>query len=323
MFLVPYSYSNAEIQQTRRPKGRFDVLFDDGTTEIDVLRCRVQLDPKHWKPETELFGSGEDSQSNTLMTLSNLSRASFSMQDARENSFSTSVRKRRKSIALKKDKSLSMMNQKFRESSVPKHTMPMQTGSSVITFDSTDNIEDSPSKNSVTSHGTWWGSNTFFEEEDENGMREYSDPRVTVIPGMEWKLVYVGNDNRYACTGLVPRAVLETEPHLRVGVMFAIQTHGLDWPQYERSQLSKPAIFYTTAEEEDFPPIVAVTHAQPINLDSNISSGENKEDDIFESNAMSKTKKEIFTAVIKGQQMVKIERRSHYYYAEGAGEDYV
>ena len=127
----------------------------------------------------------------------------------------------------------------------------------------------------------------------------------------------------------MPRAILDAEPHLRVSVMFAIQTHGLDWPRYERSQLSRSAIFYTTPEESNQSeesisrPVSPTTAMAALDIDAPAIPKKNDEEDLFESNAMSKTKKEIFTAVIKGQQMVQIERRAHYYYAEGAGEDYV
>jgi hypothetical protein len=54
--------------------------------------------------------------------------------------------------------------------------------------------------------------------------------RVTFVPGPDWKLIYVGNENEYACTGVVSDDVLANEPKLTVSVGFILQTLGLEFP---------------------------------------------------------------------------------------------
>jgi hypothetical protein len=50
-----------------------------------------------------------------------------------------------------------------------------------------------------------------------------AEPALTVKVDPRWKLVYVGNDTEYSCTGLVPEDALEREPDLRVSVSFCYQ----------------------------------------------------------------------------------------------------
>ena len=76
-----------------------------------------------------------------------------------------------------------------------------------------------------------------------------TDKLPTVLPDPRiWTLVYAGPETQYAVTHLLPRHIQETETHLRVGVMFCVQTHGMDSPQYERSQLSHPVVIHTLPE---------------------------------------------------------------------------
>jgi len=69
------------------------------------------------------------------------------------------------------------------------------------------------------------------------------EPTVKISP--EWKLIYSGNACSYECGGIVPIEVLRQNPHYIVGVKFALQLHGVDFPIYELSQLSEPTMVYT------------------------------------------------------------------------------
>ncbi len=70
------------------------------------------------------------------------------------------------------------------------------------------------------------------------------------------------------------------------------------------------------------PPMVSVPITAHLQApDSEVSA--NEETVTIGGVTMSRTKKEIITAVIKGQQMVSIEKRDHFYYATGQGEDYI
>lgn len=138
-----------------------------------------------------------------------------------------------------------------------------------------------------------------------------SPPTVTV--DSLWEVVYIGNDTSYAITGLVPHDVLEKEPALRVAIMVSVQVVGIDWPHYERSRLSPPVILYTTAAD-----LVAS------DLSTSTTGSATKTRPPSSNKAtMSRTKKEIISALVNDSQYVRIERRNHYYYSEGIGEEYL
>ena len=85
---------------------------------------------------------------------------------------------------------------------------------------------------------------------------------VTVKPGPQWQLVYVGHDTQYICEGIVPLEALyrEGECYDSGGVAdklsqvprpviasasFCVQTEGTEFPIQEHSRLSNPAKFWT------------------------------------------------------------------------------
>ena len=59
---------------------------------------------------------------------------------------------------------------------------------------------------------------------------EIKTGRLTCMPGPEWRLVYVGNGNTYACTNVVSDEALLSEPRLTADVSFCVQTLGLEYP---------------------------------------------------------------------------------------------
>ena len=69
--------------------------------------------------------------------------------------------------------------------------------------------------------------------------------QLTVQMDARWQLVYVGNENSYACSHLVPSDVLSRELDISVPVQLCVQVLGADHPMYERSQPSVPVTFFT------------------------------------------------------------------------------
>jgi hypothetical protein len=85
------------------------------------------------------------------------------------------------------------------------------------------------------------------QEKDE----EDSRIKPTVKAGPEWRLLYIGKDKSYACTSIMPDDILYREPDRVCSMTFCVQTEGADFPPGERSQLSKPATFWTTHNPEN------------------------------------------------------------------------
>ena len=129
--------------------------------------------------------------------------------------------------------------------------------------------------------------------EEEEGAKV----KPTVNPGPEWRLLYVGKDTEYACTGITPDDVLYREPHRVVPMTFAVQTEGQDFPPGERSQLSKPVTFWTTHNEQNKSKV-------------NVTAG------------LSRAKKEVVKAIIADKE-IAVERISNYVYTHGAADHYV
>jgi hypothetical protein len=111
------------------------------------------------------------------------------------------------------------------------------------------------------------------------------------------------------------------------------QVHGADEPYYERSRLSAPVIFFTHSAHPHSPskrPAVAAkggaaktnkllmranTLAQLTHGQASGGSGAQA--------AMSRTKKELVTALIAGQQLVQIEKLNGACQSHGTAEDYL
>lgn len=96
------------------------------------------------------------------------------------------------------------------------------------------------------------GSEQSFDLDPEKGfdrhayMRKLDAPpkdrqkahRVTVEVEKPWELVYTGNKTECEIGGIVPHKVLGNHPDYFVKCQFAIQAIGVDFPQYEHSELS-------------------------------------------------------------------------------------
>jgi hypothetical protein len=160
----------------------------------------------------------------------------------------------------------------------------------------------------------------------------------TVVPDPKiWTLVYAGHDTHYAVTNLLPRYVLDTEPELKIGVLFAIQSHGMDTPDYERSQLSHPVLLHTVPATSNTLPLtpsqalapmtqacVAETDAAVLSSSNSVTSALSQSSAVVAvaappqalvvatasdtnpnntSNSMSRTKKQVVSAVIQARHL--------------------
>jgi hypothetical protein len=74
-------------------------------------------------------------------------------------------------------------------------------------------------------------------------------PYITEKAGEEWHLVYIGNDNNYAVTDIVPLETIQNEHGLVVACSFCVQTIGREFPPYEHSILSEESTFFTSTSE--------------------------------------------------------------------------
>lgn len=136
--------------------------------------------------------------------------------------------------------------------------------------------------------------------------------QLTVQMDSRWQLVYVGNENSYACSHLVPSDVLSRELDISVPVQLCVQVLGADHPMYERSQPSAPVMFFTKSPRSMQPSIYGAA-ASPAATNNNRPS---------------KLKREILSAVVRDQQQtdrfVKIEKPSpHECCSRGIGESYL
>lgn len=69
---------------------------------------------------------------------------------------------------------------------------------------------------------------------------------ITIRPDATWELLYIGNDNKYECNGIVPASIVSVETNLCVAVSFCYQVLGVDYPRYEHSLISNETYCFTT-----------------------------------------------------------------------------
>ena len=123
--------------------------------------------------------------------------------------------------------------------------------------------------------------------------------KPTVVPGPEWRLLFVGKEQHYAATSIMPDDVLYREPDRVCPMTFCVQSEGVDFPPGERSQLSKPITFWTTHNVEN-----------------------KKNGGVLHGKTISRAKKEVITAVLQ-DKTVEVEKISNYVYTHGAADHYV
>jgi len=144
--------------------------------------------------------------------------------------------------------------------------------------------------------------------------------RLTVQLDARWQLVYVGNENSYACSHLVPSDVLSRELEISVPVQLCVQVLGADHPIYERSQPSVSVTFFTKS-----PSSMLSASQKDIHQHQTIDGVTDRPSP----SRSSKLKREILSAVIHGQQQqndrfVQIEKPTpNECCSRGIGESYI
>ena len=72
------------------------------------------------------------------------------------------------------------------------------------------------------------------------------------VDSSKWVLLYMGNATSYACTNLVSETFIDRDSDHPYSFTFAHQVLGVDYPLYERSQLSDPVTFSTANDKNPF-----------------------------------------------------------------------
>jgi hypothetical protein len=301
------------------------VLYDDGSYEFNVPRYRIKLN-KSAPSHAELFSSPATSPLKKQMTAKKLKI----LERAASFSNSKSAMKLR---MLNDNRNIAMPFQgvsllQFDSLAIGRHSSTSSGQAHPQSYQKT--FIHLPSQPSVSSHEDDEDSissnqHTVISFQSGNSLlpatiQQYDEiKRVTEQSTVQidrgWSLIYVGNNVSYACSHLIPQEILEDEPGIQAAVMFSLQIQGLDFPRYERSRLSKPMIFYTV--NNIFSSATSPSEVQIVkNVDAKAT------DEIGGQISISKTKKEIITAVVNGQQIIQIEKRGYYTYGEGIGNNY-
>lgn len=282
--------------------GYYTVKYDDKTLETKVSRHRIRR-----VYETSNANNSHRSDANTHLHLHTQSRDPTEEPTLRDATF----------------------HQLFASSnSAPSAATATTSGSVVngplsidVTFDSSPHPHP---------HPVAPGDSSATVTADEHGVGPvlHSWARLpSVQPGAPlWTLLYAGDATSYDLTSLVPRHVLDSEPHLQISVMLALQVQGIDAPiDQERSQLSRPVLLRTVSLEQQakmqlrlqqsiaFPqdslqPYYMQTH--PAGQDTTIgttSNDVNTDSAAGESglsgHGMSRTKKQVISAVIQSHHL--------------------
>jgi hypothetical protein len=331
-------FFNHLVSPSNRGKGFFDILYDDGGFELNVTRQRIKLN----KTVVSLANGFSLSIDTRLVTDNNHNPSGTdhdnNSQPSTRRSFVVSPKKMK---MLERAKSFhKQRSMRLRSLLATKYQpMPLQ-GIALLKYDplqfthyyqrpettntlpplqidlnqkGDDDSHTLDTPTSLASHTEFFPNMQFLQEIKS----QTEQPTVQIDPS--WQLVYVGNDNFYACSHLISQEILESELGIQAAVMFAVQIHGVDFPRYERSRLSYPAIYCTKTNykpEAKKKPTPQVTKTTPPNTE------ENNEDGGGGGFGISKTKKEVITAVVNANQIIQIEKRGYYTYGEGVGEHY-
>jgi len=148
----------------------------------------------------------------------------------------------------------------------------------------------------------------------------------TVKVPLEYSLLYTGNACSYEATGLVPLEVLRRDPKLTVPVTFVLQVAGIDFPSFEFSQLSPAAVLMTRtmpSQEQLLRGIDSLDGEDEAEFEGmSPRSPSPAEESAVKTKtlAVSRTKKQIITAIISGNKIVQLERQGNHIAGQGEGD---
>lgn len=278
--------------------GKFDVAYDDGSMEKKVTRSRISLE----NPFGNFTGRYFD---GTHISMKNSDYIRDGMAIIVKNRIRKKLRIKQKTL-----EKLQELNPAF--VSVKEHLEAKRQDSVKDTKRSKQKSENGDKSDEDSDSEDLRSSDGIMEDLQrvKNGglgsFRDASEGDVTVKPGPEWELLYAGNDNSYACIGLVPDDVIENEPNIMVAAEFVVQTHGADFPPYERSNLSPAVLFNTEKPGSLLPESFGVTFS------------DNKP-----SQKVSKLKKEVISAMINDKHLIHIEKQNNHCTSEGRSNDFL
>ena len=284
--------------------GKFDVAYDDGSMEKKVNRSRISLE----NPFGNFTGCYFD-QNGTHISMKNSDYIREGMAIIVKNRIRKKLRRKQKTL-----EKLQALNPDF--VSVKEQLEVKRQNNHKV--DKKSKIKDSESNEDKSSDEE--SENEDLRASDEimddlqrikhgglSSFRDALEGEVTVKPSAEWELLYVGNDNSYACVGLVPDDIIENEPNIMVAAEFFLQTHGADFPPYERSNLSPAVVFNTEKPGSLLPENFSMTSYS----------------DMKPTQKISKLKKEVISAMINDKHLVQIEKQNNSVTSEGINSDFI
>jgi len=170
--------------------------------------------------------------------------------------------------------------------------------------------------------------------------RKRFEPTIKVPP--EYSLMYSGNACSWEVTGLVPLEALRRDPKLTVAVTFVLQVAGADLPSFEFSKLSPPAVFHTRtgpsveellrgintlgedAEEEDETQDLLErlrrSAAAAAGGEDEVKAGGGKLSMTAKAAGVSRTKKQLITAIVEGNRVAQMEKQGSAVTSLGMGD---
>ena len=337
-----------------RGKGLFDILYDDGSYEPNVPRYRIKAN-KSVLPNFMRIPIQIDTK-NTPNNYNNESPLTARTASTRQSSTFSAVSPKKirlleRQASWKKEKSA-----KYRLLHDTKNqAMPMQ-GISMLRYDplqfthfyhrpqttagalppllipyetdSTNNGDGAWTPSTIATTMSQASNSEFFNNLTFVQEVKAQTEKPTVVVDSDWQLVYMGPETSYGCSHLIPQDVLEDEIGVQAGVMFAVQVQGVDFPRYERSRLSHPVILYTINPDHHLASAEPTKTKPQINISSPTpakkAAADGEEDGGEESvgYGMSRTKKDLISAIVNGNQLIQIEKRGHYTYSEGVGNHF-
>ena len=277
--------------------GKFDVAYDDGTAEKKVSRCRISLE----NPFVNFTGCYFD-HNGTHISMKNSDYIREGMAIIVKNRIRKKLRLKQKTL-----EKLQVLNPGYvniKEQLEAKRQAEQLNGRKAV--NDSKGIKGLDDDSDDEDLRTTDEESQSIKKGSLSSFRDIAEGDVTVKPTSDWELLYVGNDNSYACVGLVPDDIIENEPNIMVSAEFVLQTHGADFPPYERSNLSPSVSFNTEKPGSLLPESFTATFS-----------------DSKPSQKISKVKKEVISAMINDKHLVQIEKQNNNFISEGTNNDFL
>lgn len=323
------------------PDGSFDIRYDDGSLETRVKRERLNLEYDHPDPST-LSGKAAERLRESLKKKEALKV---------KESIKTALSNTTKAMAFgdfdhveESSASISGMN---------KSPKPVSTGRSSYLDDVFDILPvralndkqlESPQRRVIVLDDDDTKATTGLVDDITNencSTRNFNRTIKTDLP-KSYRIIYRGPNLKHICEGIVPLEVVNNEPDFVCSVSIALITIGTDYPDNALSQMSYPVTCSTrrtriwdTVEDSGstMSGMTAGDDSSVNSLNNGLLEGSpglqhNQNFDRFSPEkktpvVLSKKKKDIITAVLKGNQMIEIEREKSAILSAGIFDHFV